>query len=614
MLAQATLERYLQQVQQLSEGVAAGDKQPSDLQNLIDLELTEAGDDCARRALLLGERAFYQRQYKVALKHYTEAKGMPLFQFFCYRACAFLFDQEKKTEKAIEFANKALSVIPQDWTTVALYSALLAKSQHHEEAQAIPSACDEPTTNQDEPAQASVTLGAEEFDELTQLFEEHAEEAELHAEAEEEKEETAEPIEPTETAPPVEAFEIPALPTPQTSFPSFKEEPAPSLREDSSGLEQRIHAFQERQRRALKDYLTQSAQKVSHQDYLFHVLEGWSDELSATSEQNPLPALLSQGPRRTTGGYFLRWRGKGVAINPGRNFLQALHRQGCHIGDVDFVVVTKGCAEGYTDVMPLYDLNAQANAAQEQVHIIHYYLHQSAYQALARTLKPHCKQERNSIHSLDLFMDSPDLETVALTDGIQLNYFPIGQSLGGGPREDKYPSSLGMRLDLTGPAHSHEQQPTTAVHPIRVGYASGTPWSPSLAEHFIGCDLLVVGIEETGPEDFRRTRYNTRSLGYFGCLSLLEEVTPRLVLCSEFCGAEGDIRVELVRKLREDYHPHQTRRTTILPGDAGLSIDLTTLQVRCATTRSFVDPSQVHVVRTNDQFGPLRYLAPQSLI
>ncbi len=591
MLGQVTLDRYLEDVQRLSQQIASGEKDLTDLQAMLDVALEESQDDPTRQAFFLGERAFYQRQYKLALKHYMDARELPMFQFFCYRTCAFLFDLEQKIEKALDFAAKALALIPNDWTTVALYSALLGSLGRHDEAHVWRSKLQEPPaplhethSTDDGETSASVSLGAAEFDELSQLFQEHAESISTNI--------------------------SPSLPAPKL----FGEDSrgteisrGTASEEEELFLSRRLHAFQESQKKALKEYLVHASQKIAHQDYLFHVLDGWTEPMP---ESTSLPLLLNQKPLHTSGGYFLKWHGKGIAINPGGHFLQTLHRQGFHIQDIDFVIVTKNTPASFADVKAIYDLNGLVNGSQEDIHVIRYYLNQPAYQLLARVLKPHFKQERHSVHCLDLYLDSSDLETVSLTDHVLLNYFPTSSlSRETSKTDDSLQPAIGIRLDLTGPA-----QAGLSGHPVKVAYVSGAPWSPLLAEHLVGCDLLITGIEETSPEDWRRTQYNQQSLGYFGSLSLLEEIQPRLMLACEFSGHGGDMRIELVRKLRTDYAIQNSRSTTILPGDAGLSIDLTTLQIRCAASHSFVDPSLVHVVRGDNQFGALNYLAPQCLI
>ena len=124
----------------------------------------------------------------------------------------------------------------------------------------------------------------------------------------------------------------------------------------------------------------------------------------------------------------MRWKGMGVAINPGRDFLSQFHAQGLHIRDIDAVIVTSDRPDSYEDVPEIYALNYQTNKLSQELKIIHYYLHQHAFQALSGVLKPHFKQERHNLHSLELFLDSPELEKIELSREIQLHYFRLRSS------------------------------------------------------------------------------------------------------------------------------------------------------------------------------------------
>ena len=73
-----------------------------------------------------GERAFYNHHYEVALKHYLKAAGIPQFQFFCFRASAFLFNTLQNSEKSLSFAGKALQLDPLDPTLQQLMRTLSA--------------------------------------------------------------------------------------------------------------------------------------------------------------------------------------------------------------------------------------------------------------------------------------------------------------------------------------------------------------------------------------------------------------------------------------------------------------------------------------------------------
>lgn len=581
MLQEAILEPYLDQIQHIqSEGRNDEDAQHTILE-LIEKHLNESQDDTTVHALFLGERAFYQHQYKIALKYYMEAKGIPFFHFFCYRACSFLFEYDQKTEKALDFAQKALSIRSDDWTTLQLVRRLT--ETNFELSEELESSLGSDTDDLTSRASSPIMLATEEFNELSQLFwdAEQSLKSPVRATTEEHK------------------IRHPSPPRYETQ-----------LRLGDDALGRRIQSFIDLRKRTLHDYIAQTKLKSVHQDYLFHVLEGWHTS-TATSDPS-LPPLLQHASKPTTGGYFLKWHRKGIAINPGPHFLESMHRQGFFITDIDAVIVTKGSPSSSADVNAIYRLNAQINSANTPIHIIHYYLCQPAYQLLARTLKPQFKQERSTVHCLELYRDSPEIETIAISDGIQLSYFstkPIDTSTEQTSNEfDEAATPIGIRLDLRGPAQGAN------VHPVRVGYLGGSAWSPVVAHYIAQCDLLIAGIEKVHDDATQFSREPAQALGFAGTLSLLEASAPRLLLCCEFSGTEGDFRLEFVQKLRRDHQPHSSRSTTVLPGDTGLTVDLTTLQVRCTASDTFVDPAQIHVARSGDHWNALQYLSPQHIL
>jgi len=61
------------------------------------------------------------------------------------------------------------------------------------------------------------------------------------------------------------------------------------------------------------------------------------------------------------GGYYLRWRGKGIAIDPGFDFIQNLASAKLAIGDIDAVVLTHGHNDHYIDLDPILSLLYEFN-------------------------------------------------------------------------------------------------------------------------------------------------------------------------------------------------------------------------------------------------------------
>ena len=85
-----------------------------------------------------------------------------------------------------------------------------------------------------------------------------------------------------------------------------------------------------------------------------------------------------------------------------------------------------GRSESCADIRRIYDLTYQLNRTGKNLHVIHYYLNPKAHQELSGWLKPHFKQERHSVHCLELFLDSSDIEKVDEGSGIRLHDFPAG--------------------------------------------------------------------------------------------------------------------------------------------------------------------------------------------
>lgn len=199
------------------------------------------------------------------------------------------------------------------------------------------------------------------------------------------------------------------------------------------------------------------------------------------------------------------------------------------------------------------------------------------------------------------------MEKVELSPEISLNYFPTShpdtEPANKKNNRDPMQACLGIRLDC------QSMDPTAGS--TTIGHVSGTSWSPLLAHNMGHCDILIAGLQNTSSKDYRKVKYNEDSLGYFGCYSLMEEISPRIMVCCEFEGREvGDVRLAIIKKLRSEYAYSNQRGTSILPGDSGLYLDLKTLQVRCSVSSQLTDPSQIRIVKGQKAFGPLQYLSP----
>lgn len=637
MMSSDQFDTYFTKAQQLSIRAKKDSQSLNDLLQNIEHERDAIHENSPYKEFLNGEHDFYSCNYKNALQSYLKAKSIPYFKLFCYRASAYAAKEAGDSDRAMSFARRALLIYPDDYTSLILLEQLLMQDSHMEEAlqfrdriQALEFEHQEQKQNHTpfEKFQSNVAFSIPKELHATALKNPRqvTSTAVLEEKLEPNLDQFQSLIGVSQCNPPISSQSIcftsshskesdstPILTqklysslcpdkspfnsltsAPKAAFMTPIEElknlanvfvgrtplashPVPFLSQEAPPeeiLEHTIRNFQHHQKEQISHYLDLFKTRPVLKEHCLYLLHGYNS-------QNKNEPLLTGQSRKTSGGYYLRWNNKGIVINPGLHFLDHFHQQGLHIKDIDYVIVTGDSPSSYADIHEIYELNYQLNKINSELQIIHYYLNPKAYQTLSPMLKPNYKQERNTVHCLEFFLDSPDIEKVELEEGINFYFFPLSSI------------SLGLRFDLS----------SATIPDLRLGYLSGTPWSSSLAAHLGPCDLLIAGFGTTSSSDYGRLKYNEESLGYYGTYTLLEEIQPKLLLCSEFDGEEGDVRLEVVKMMR------QHSSSTILPVDIQLFLDLATLQIQCSVTKTLVDPRDVRIVKLCDRYGNLHYLS-----
>ncbi|MBS4169234.1 hypothetical protein [Parachlamydia sp. AcF125] len=562
-------ENYLDQIQTYAIRLNKEEGALEELLRYIEEQQVEWTEDPSYQEFFKGEYAFFKQEFDLALKHYLQARAIPLFQFFCYRASAFVSKSIGNQEKAISFSRKALKFFPNDYSLLNLLKELLPSDSHRESVQEIQQKL-QTLENGDSSASLlsstndlAIPLGERRAHELHYIFESHSDTSEDLFLDEEEK--------------PVRSFVISEGDVSSFSKTSSQKE-TPNLQGEEP-LRLQIQNYYDLQAKSLNEYKNLLSRRKQLEDGCLVLLSG----------NTPPPFPFLDTPHSQTYGSYLRWNEKGIAINPGVHFLHHFHEQGLHIRDIDYVIVTQDRPLCYAGIKQIYDLAYKVNRLDTEPKIIHYYLNQKAYQELSLILKPHFKQERNTVHSLELFVDSTDMEKIELNEDIVLHYFPVAK--------DKTSQTLGIRLDLRLLEAPYSE--------IKCGYYSGGAWSPSLGNFLKNCDVIIAGLGNTSPHDYGKHRYNENSLGYFGCMTLLDEARPSLFLFTELDGTQGDIRLEIAKKMRAECK----NQTVILPADCNLAVHLKKRQIQCSLSKKWVDPQEIHVVKASMPFGKLSYIS-----
>ncbi len=356
--------------------------------------------------------------------------------------------------------------------------------------------------------------------------------------------------------------------------------------------EEKDSAFDHEREQHFAAYVEGTKKSCEHDGFLFSFAPRCAPIPRALTTSDVLAHyLLPEVYGAYTTSLFIRWNGKGVVVNPGKDFLKNFHEAGFSIADIDHVIVSEEMREGYHEVIAIHALNYRVNVFASQVHLICYHLHPLAHRHLASRLRPAFKTEKSSVVALELYEDSPFMEMVALSGDIRLSYF-IGEE----HKEGEVPSAFGLRLELY--AHKTDQE-ELAVPQVTVGLVSGDLGAVHhLATYLDKVSILVVDLGSMGSLEEGD-----------GLTYLLEAIGVQLVLLGAPAKALGDCRLEFLAHFRRSCK----EGSTMLPLSDRFSLNLKDKEVFCSLTGKSLMASEVKVGRPSSPFGPLLYLGPMSL-
>lgn len=317
------------------------------------------------------------------------------------------------------------------------------------------------------------------------------------------------------------------------------------------------------------------------------------------------------GPdQRLGGGYLLVWKGHGIVIDPGVDFVTQLYRKGLSIADVDTIIITHCHLDHIRDVESLVDLNYRYNEAKGfKPHPPNDNFRQLRFRLCDSTLTKYSEYLKTSGCCRTPEQLVRGGNTNRITEFIDVQ--PVAaQHMDINGRSDEAIGLVFVLKDENGPA-------------IRLGVTSDSKWFETLPESFSGCDVIVahlgtieVGEEKTptptNPGETADSGKDTAGflkadlknhLGTKGCFRLLQRVKPRLFVIGEF----GEELVETRFKMLKVFHRLRPKETQlVLGGDSNLAIGLgKELSVccshpECARSWRRIPLDQVHPVLGGD--------------
>ena len=390
-----------------------------------------------------------------------------------------------------------------------------------------------------------------------------------------------------------------------------------SEKETKSEIQKEVSAFLKEQKSAIEDKesWTESQNEIakifdnfdtvadkyskepdSGLDNLFVVLKGWSSSIPGFSYTYPerFGNIECFG-----GGYFVKWRGKGIVIDPGthflKNFASVNSRQthqfdekntNFHIREIDMVLTTHNHPDHTYDLPMLADQVYQYNqqVKKDLKKDITYLLDEDTHNDHKDKLKK-SHSPRNSPRHL-----RPDATYPNLMDrfGIELDVFST-----------KHDNNLKHSVGLVISFHDGDGLK------YKIGITSDTKYMAKLPREFKGCDAVVCHFSSLRLAEFSGKKQSPRRLGYIGTRKVIQKSNAPLFLITEFWGGKGDIRFPVIRQLRLDTNDDNKM---IVGGDIGLMLGIPSGSIRCTHCGRWIPPEEINTPRPASDYAILRYL------
>lgn len=121
---------------------------------------------------------------------------------------------------------------------------------------------------------------------------------------------------------------------------------------------------------------------------------------------------------------------------------------------------------------------------------------------------------------------------------------------------------------------------------------------------------MIAHISQPSIEELKdASKLKEVHLGYRGTARLLRECQPKLALIGEFWAGFTDLRISLIKGLRQ-----RSGVAAVLPAGLAMHLRLPSLEIECTECEKLTAFSAVKVAPPTDKFGSLAYLCPDCMI
>jgi len=535
-----------------------------ELVDYVQQQIIESPNDPNVAKFFVAERAFYQKRYQVALKNYLQAKEIPNFHFFCFRASAYVSLMMDQKEKALHFAKKALSIKPEDYATlkilIDIYTTIDEEDKADVISEKIQSLLDSEleasysNSEEEEEVHHHIPVGKDEMDELSQIFSdcEKNEEPLFSLENQHNINEVNTPCGDLHSTA-EDDFIMPA------GFELFSH--SASKEQIDMSLTQRLYSFandeietppQQHKKNNLDTNLKIYSTRFDMRDPLTSnfllSFDGWRSNDDDYS-------LIQKIVESKSSGCFLHWNGHGIAVNPGNHFIENIHNNKLFFYDLNTIIITK--------TESLQTLSQIVSLCENLDHKINFHLHPDLFDHFSSVNK---KMAPN-LHKLSF---SHCFQNIYKDENNRVSYLCLNENL---------------QLEL-----SYEDKKSTVLT-------------------FAG-DVTSKGncFQRLGPSQVLITESRI-PIASDRLQQLVSIVRPEIFLCSEF-NYRQDERLEIVKSIRgligED--------AIVLPTEIDFLMDLDSLAVRASDNSKYILPKDIILYQQMDGQHSIKYFSKKNLV
>jgi tetratricopeptide (TPR) repeat protein len=289
------------------------------------------------------------------------------------------------------------------------------------------------------------------------------------------------------------------------------------------------------------------------------------------------PRMLTPTESNLGGGYFLHWKGKGIVIDPGFDFLDNFFNNGLLIYDIDAVIITHAHVDHCSDFESLLALIFEYNEKNAQKKKIDVFMNLGAMKKFIGWIPIYEAEEDakiNRIYPLEVGItyDLGDYIRIRATKAIHDEVLCKAYS-------------VGLIFELSG------ENGYTKSDPFKIGYTSDTRHDKVVEEQYEGVDIIVPHLGSIDENDFKigddMVKRDENHLMLAGVISTIYKSKAKLAIISEFGEELGEERVTIVGALNGVFRRYGMARC--LTGDVGLKVKIPDLTIKCHYCKGYFD-------------------------